>query len=544
MKRIAILFACILALFALSTCENQQVIGILKAPSELAYLHVEAFAADFPLVGGASIQPSFRTSVFNYIVYIHNDADRFSIDAGINGDGTIVAMSEADMVTGTEFDYFGDEPKVIIIKVQRKHMEEAEYRLTVQRADLVPVAEDIKISVEPPIGAFFISGGTIPKIKIDAKLPAAGGSLSYQWYMNTANISVGGYPISGVYGDTYTMQRGETLAVRTIYYYAEITNTIDGKTGVTVSPPISVTFVNKNDLDYKSLEMVDIPAGRIRGTDSDVITDNWLRFYFDYTDEWSTLGYKMGQCLVTWELWKTVFDYADAGVYRFARSGNQGGAIFRGTTGTTNGTPQDIGNRLNPVTVIGWRDAVVWCNAYSEMDGKQPVYVDKNGNALRNSRDAIEQLMDESQMEGKNGYRLPTAEEWTYAARGANPRAGPPWTDRLPGTNRDDLKGEYLWAASPELAANGAMKQTTVVGSLLPNSIDLYDMMGMVYQWVWWSTYGVEAIDRTYTWAFGSCISEPGYSLGHYTEVMFGDAYELVVNSTMFVGFRIVQGGL
>ena len=539
-KRLLLLaFACILALFALSTCdENPQVIAILKAPSELAFLHVEAFAADFPILGGASIQPGFLASVFDYIVYIHNDADRFSIDAGIDGDGTIVAMSEADMVTGTEFDYFGDEPKVIIIEVKRKHMEKAEYRLTVQRADLVPVAEDIKINVDPPIGAFFISGGTIPKIKIDAKLPAAGGSLSYQWYVNTANISVGGYPISGVYGDNYTMQRGETLAVRTIYYYAEITNTLDGKTGVTVSPPISVTFINKTDMDDKSLAMVNVPQGKVSNTYSSY----WLSYYFDYTDEWSTPGFKMGQYLVTWELWKTISDYADAGGYRLSRRGNQGAAFFRDGS-TTNSSPKAIGNKLNPVTNIGWREAVVWCNAYSEMDGKQPVYVDKDGNVLRDSRDAVELLIDESQMEGKNGYRLPTAEEWLYAARGANPRIGPPWIYDFPGTNDEDSAGQYLWLASPELTATGALRQTTEVGSLLPNSIELFDMQGMVEQWVWWSAYGVQLVDRTYSYSYGSHFNAYYVeTLGGYgTETDFGSAYQYFDD---FVGFRIVQGGL
>jgi len=43
MKRIAILFAC-LAILCLSTCENPQLITLLKAPSELKSLEIVAYA--------------------------------------------------------------------------------------------------------------------------------------------------------------------------------------------------------------------------------------------------------------------------------------------------------------------------------------------------------------------------------------------------------------------------------------------------------------------------------------------------------------------
>ena len=528
-------FACV-ACLALFTCENQQVIGILRSPTELTVLDITAYADEYPIRGGATLEPTLRPGVFKYTVHVSKDANSFKIDASIGAAGTVTAYSEEDQRYGTEFDYVGDNPKIITLTVQRQYMDLCEYRLTVVRVDTVPVAEDIHITVDPPIGTFFIGRGVLPKIKVTANLPAAGGELSYQWYMNTENISVDGYPISEATGDTYTMKPGETETVRTVYYYAEITNTIDGKTGVTVSPPQAVTFINKGNLDVKSLSMTDIPAGSIRDGiyDYSWYDSCWLPNYFEYTDEWSTPGFKMGQYLVTWELWKTVSDYADAGGYRLSRRGNQGAAVFRGNTGDTNGSPKPIGNKLNPVTNIGWREAVVWCNAYSEMDGFEQVYRDKDGNVLRDSREAIELLLDESKIDNYNGYRLPTAEEWIYAARGANPSAASPWTDNYPGT---------LWLASPGLSDMGALIQTTEVGSLEPNSAGLYDILGMVNQWVWWSAYGTQAINRVYTYAYGSCIKESNvYGLNdniNPTQVNFGLAY----NGTEFNGFRIVQGG-
>jgi formylglycine-generating enzyme required for sulfatase activity len=39
---------------------------------------------------------------------------------------------------------------------------------------------------------------------------------------------------------------------------------------------------------------------------------------------------------------------------------------------TSGGGP--VGTNQHPVTEISWRDAVVWCNAYSEAVGKTPYY--------------------------------------------------------------------------------------------------------------------------------------------------------------------------
>ena len=462
--------ACVLCV--LSTCENEQLITLLKAPSELKSLDIVAYAGDTQLEGGAAMEPGFTTSVFNYTVYVSKDTDRFTVNAAINGNGTIEIMCEEDQETGTEFDYLDDEPKVFILTVEREYMEEAEYRVTVLREETVPTATGVVASVTPGIGAFFLGRGVLPEFEVTAHLPSAGGVLSYQWYMNTQNSNRGGSRINGATGATYKMRRGETLIARTVYYYAEITNTIDGKTGVIESMPCRVTFVDKNDLTEKSRAqdyMVNIPAGTVSNSIS--TWDTGLQ------KPWSTPDFFMGKYLVTYELWKYVFEHAEAGNYRFANTGNQGGDDYTAVS------QQPIGNELNPATMISWRDAVVWCNAYSEMNGLEPVYRDSNGNALKDSRVNVEQLVDETKMTG-NGYRLPTREEFYYAARGANPSNTAPWTDTLPGTND-------AWSYSGLVEGND---NTTYVGRMLPNKIwdgskyvdGLCDMMGMLCQYLWW----------------------------------------------------------
>ena len=178
MKRIAILFACVLS-FALSACdENQQVIHILKDASELASLNVTAYSDDFQLIGGAAMEPSFSPSIFDYTVYVAKDSNRFKIDAGLDNDkdGTVNIVCENDGETGTDFDYVDDEPRVMIVTAQIRHMDAGVYRLTVVRMDIVPVAEDVRVTVDPGIAAFFIGKGVLPKIIVTANLPAPEGS--------------------------------------------------------------------------------------------------------------------------------------------------------------------------------------------------------------------------------------------------------------------------------------------------------------------------------------------------------------------------------
>lgn len=70
----------------------------------------------------------------------------------------------------------------------------------------------------------------------------------------------------------------------------------------------------------------------------------------------------------------------------------------------------DMGS--HPVTNIEWSDAVVFSNALSELTGLEPVYVNPNGTVVRVSTSYI------FKAESKNGYRLPSLEEWHIAARG------------------------------------------------------------------------------------------------------------------------------
>jgi len=126
-----------------------------------------------------------------------------------------------------------------------------------------------------------------------------------------------------------------------------------------------------------------------------------------------------------------------------------------------------------PVERVSWYDAVYFCNKLSEKMGLTPVYSVKGwtdvkqwnykpnqGNSLRGE---ITQNLQ------ANGFRLPTLDEWQYAARGGQ-------NYRYAGSDNLDEVGWYY--------QKGGGK-TYPVAQKKPNAYGLYDMSGNVSEWVW-----------------------------------------------------------
>jgi len=148
-----------------------------------------------------------------------------------------------------------------------------------------------------------------------------------------------------------------------------------------------------------------------------------------------------------------------------------------------------------PMNMVNWYDAIKWCNARSELEGRTPVYYTDSNHKFIYREGEID-LNDSQVAWNFSGYRIPTEGEWEFAARGNAYTLKYPWGNVLDGSRANYFQSgdPFDNATTPVGYFNGNQKIIDAANSFNGENVKgknqiskfgLYDIVGNVSEWCW-----------------------------------------------------------
>lgn len=291
--------------------------------------------------------------------------------------------------------------------------------------------------------------------------------------------------------------------------------------------------------DFADFDMTDFIPAKGKNYESYTIGE----FLQAYTAKRWVPAFSMNKYETTYNLWYSVKIQAEKSGYVFMNPGQEG------SSGKIGDEPTE--NRFHPVTRISWYDAIVWCNALSELNGKTPCYTYKN-QVLRDSTDTATLDLCTCNWQA-DGYRLPREEEWEFCAR--KTKNGMQRGDEVSGQLNSEMPAEnFAWN---DKNATGTRTVGTAGTPFMPeaqpmpgtgnaNASGLFDMSGNVLElcWDWLDNYKETVPEKYYAGPqYGSQRVARGGSWNPYSAfVLCADRYAYDPNEVWnFIGFRICR---